>query len=576
MAKSVNASGRMSVGRFEEEFEKAFGVRCNVKLSKWRNADNKATLASIRPKDFNAPKKVNLPIVGNMTVRTLKERFEANFGVMIELYVGRKIAPDNVTIGAIREGRVDLSKNKKVKKVEEEVMSTKTSDNSNELVSLSDEQIKEFKDQENEAEDAYDYKYLAEEIGEAGDLKWAESLLDISFEKCQDSSDYVEVSEVALKLNLSNDFIIKSYKKSEELASDFDDYFKIAESILPQEMYDEKRLGDKEWGRELAKKADACKDMTNHCNELAKLVYNELDDIKWATELLQAGEDIDSDLYAYKDLAVAVLEITDDNDWTFRLFDKAINLAEGFDDYIYTASTIFDNYYNTDKYNDSVKDKINNLFVEAYNSAEEFNNFKDICQKYIDYPDYKNSGVIAEDLFNDSLEKAIELSPNADEYYKEDFINLLDENGFKDEASKVREQSSLGMVIGITHPIDLNGDTVFKCSFDIDHNYYEDETGDTAPDRFWFDYDFDKGELISYDNEGADLNYLKIPHEDEDGFESCWYLSSGENFIDMQGESINSVDGDHSSRLEEVVDTLDQYEFKKLCLLVLQKVKEGV
>ena len=102
MAKSVNVSGRMSVGRFEDEFEKTFGVRCNVKLSKWRNADNKATLASIRPTDFDAPKKVNLPIVGNMTVRTLKERFEANFGVMIELYVGRKIAPDNVTIGAIR------------------------------------------------------------------------------------------------------------------------------------------------------------------------------------------------------------------------------------------------------------------------------------------------------------------------------------------------------------------------------------------------------------------------------------------------------------------------------------------
>ena len=88
MAKSVNVSGRMSVGRFEDEFEKTFGVRCNVKLSKWRNADNKATLASIRPKDFNAPKKVNLPIVGNMTVRTLKERFEA-ICVMIELCRGK-------------------------------------------------------------------------------------------------------------------------------------------------------------------------------------------------------------------------------------------------------------------------------------------------------------------------------------------------------------------------------------------------------------------------------------------------------------------------------------------------------
>ena len=34
MAKSINVSGRMSVGRFEEEFQKNFGVRCNIKLSK--------------------------------------------------------------------------------------------------------------------------------------------------------------------------------------------------------------------------------------------------------------------------------------------------------------------------------------------------------------------------------------------------------------------------------------------------------------------------------------------------------------------------------------------------------------
>ena len=65
-----------------------------------------------------------------MTVRTLKKRFEASFGVMIELYVGRRMAPDNVTISAIREGRVDLSKKKKVEKVEEEVELTETKDNS--------------------------------------------------------------------------------------------------------------------------------------------------------------------------------------------------------------------------------------------------------------------------------------------------------------------------------------------------------------------------------------------------------------------------------------------------------------
>ena len=115
MAKSINVSGRMSVERFNDEFQKAFGVRCNVKISKWVNADGKATLASIRPKDFKGPSKVDLSIVGNMTVGTLKKRFEENFGVMIELYIGRKIAPDNVTIGAIREGRAKVSKGEKQK-----------------------------------------------------------------------------------------------------------------------------------------------------------------------------------------------------------------------------------------------------------------------------------------------------------------------------------------------------------------------------------------------------------------------------------------------------------------------------
>ena len=47
-----------------------------------------------------------------MTVRTLKERFEANFGVMIELYVGRRMAPDNVTISAIKKAVLTVKKGK--------------------------------------------------------------------------------------------------------------------------------------------------------------------------------------------------------------------------------------------------------------------------------------------------------------------------------------------------------------------------------------------------------------------------------------------------------------------------------
>ena len=52
----------------------------------------------------------------------------------------------------------------------------------------------------------------------------------------------------------------------------------------------------------------------------------------------------------------------------------------------------------------------------------------------------------------------------------------------------------------------------------------------------------------------------------------------GENYIDMQGESVNDEGGEQSNQMVQIVETLDQYEFKKLANAVLSKVKdiEGV
>ena len=77
---------------------------------------------------------------------------------------------------------------------------------------LTKEQIKEFTEQEKEADDSWHYKSLAGDVAEAGDKDWARKL----------------------------------YKKAEDLAKDSSDYRDLAKSIV-----DENYLGDKEWAREI-------------------------------------------------------------------------------------------------------------------------------------------------------------------------------------------------------------------------------------------------------------------------------------------------------------------------------------
>ena len=337
MAKSINVSGRMSVGRFEDEFQKTFGVRCNVKLSKWRNADNKATLASIRPKDFDAPKKVNLPIVGNMTVRTLKERFEANFGVMIELYVGRRMAPDNVTISAIREGRVDLSKKEKVEKVVEEVELIETNDDSNDSHPLSDEQIKEFKDLEENAEDSYDYRSLGNDLAESGELDWAKKTYQKAEKLAEEYDDYKQLAESLSDSNYLNDksWAKKLYEIAEDLAEDTYDTRSLAESLS-----DSNYLNDKSWAKVLYKKSEELSEDANDYKDLAESVGNKkyLNDHKYAKEMYEKSvelseEDFYCGDYIYLAESIANEESLGDKSWAKEIYEKAESLAESYSDY---------------------------------------------------------------------------------------------------------------------------------------------------------------------------------------------------------------------------------------------------
>jgi hypothetical protein len=100
--RTIKVSGRMSVGRFEKEFEKLFGVRCEVKKG-GRYAADDASLASLRPKDFKGQKTVVFGVRGNMKVMSVKKKFNECFGLNLQLFIGSRIAPDDSTLASLRK-----------------------------------------------------------------------------------------------------------------------------------------------------------------------------------------------------------------------------------------------------------------------------------------------------------------------------------------------------------------------------------------------------------------------------------------------------------------------------------------
>jgi hypothetical protein len=563
MAKSINVSGRMSVERFNDEFQKTFGVRCNVKISKWVNADGKATLASIRPKDFKGPSKVDLSIVGNMTVGTLKKRFEENFGVMIELYIGRKIAPDDVTIGAIREGRAKASKGEKPKETAPKTPkpdSAQKPSGSN----LTEEQIKDFKEQEKEAEDSWDYRSLADEIAEAGDKDWARKLYQKVEDLAEDLSDYNSIAEsVAKDAGLDDKKYAKElYKKAEDLAEDSNDYIKLADSVA-----DEDYLGDKDWARNLFQKAE---DLAEHFSEFLAIAMSVatdagLDDKKYAKELFKKAVDLAEDLSDYNSIAetVADEDYLGDKKYARELYQKAQDLAEDSGDFREIAKSVA-----TDAGLDDKK-YAKELYDKALDSDGSFVNFRELCTDYLN-----DKSIFDEEYFEKAFEKALGLKPSADEYDINSFADSLKEAGETDKLEKLKESSNIE--IGITHNIEINGDSIFNCGFEIDLNYYEEQTGDEGPEWFDFIYDFKNGLLIGYDYHNAELGYVRIPDEDED---QIWYLRQiiddwKEDFLQMMGNDINGFDGEHEAEMEEIVKTINVRAFMELASAVFNKIKE--
>ena len=60
---------------------------------------------------------------------------------------------------------------------------------------LAKEKIKEFKKSENQAEDFYDYRSLADDIAAAGDKEWAAKIFIKAEKNAENSNDYINLAD---------------------------------------------------------------------------------------------------------------------------------------------------------------------------------------------------------------------------------------------------------------------------------------------------------------------------------------------------------------------------------------------
>ena len=84
--KGFETTGRMTVEKFERLFQAEFGVYCDLIDQKGNFADESATLASLRPDDFEGPKKVDFSLRANMQVGNVIKKVKENFGIDIIIY----------------------------------------------------------------------------------------------------------------------------------------------------------------------------------------------------------------------------------------------------------------------------------------------------------------------------------------------------------------------------------------------------------------------------------------------------------------------------------------------------------
>nr|MBC8214977.1 hypothetical protein [Candidatus Neomarinimicrobiota bacterium] len=320
MVKGLKVSGRMSVGRFEKEFEDEFGVKCQIKDC-GKLADDNATLASLRPEDFKGPKVVDFSPSGNMLVKNVKKKFTKNFGANIQFYYKNRVVLEDITFGELQRGEVKKD-NDPAESVNIEQNESVSSTNNR---ALTEEQINDLKNTEEKSTNSNDYRNLADDICEAGDKEWAIKVYKKAEEKAEDVDDLQALAESIAKTLGDKEWARKVYKKAEEKAEDGRDLHFLAESIA-------ETLGDKEWATKLFKKAEEKAEDVDDLQALAESIAKTLGDKEWARKVYKKAEEKAEDVDDLQALAESIAKTLGDKEWARKVYKKAEEKAEDVDD----------------------------------------------------------------------------------------------------------------------------------------------------------------------------------------------------------------------------------------------------
>ena len=125
---------------------------------------------------------------------------------------------------------------------------------------------------------------------------------------------------------------IKEFKKEEKEAEDCFGFTFIADQISD--------AGDKEWAKNLYKKAEEKEPDFNDLRGLANSVFENLDDEEWSRNLYKRADNQAESYDDLGDLAESLCEILGDKEWARNLYKKTGKQAQSFRDFLDLAESL--------------------------------------------------------------------------------------------------------------------------------------------------------------------------------------------------------------------------------------------
>ena len=125
---------------------------------------------------------------------------------------------------------------------------------------------------------------------------------------------------------------IKEFKKEEKEAEDCFGFTFIADQISD--------AGDKEWAKNLYKKAEEKADDFIVLMGLAESVFENLDDEEWSRNLYKRADNQAESYDDLRDLAESLCEILGDKEWARNLYKKTGKQAQSFRDFLDLAESL--------------------------------------------------------------------------------------------------------------------------------------------------------------------------------------------------------------------------------------------